>query len=362
MTTPVKLLLSAVALLAGSGYIALAQSVAPKLNCTVQHHAPSPADIAGLNREADKAATLYEQQTKTGGPNADRDHAGWVRWLLEANRLDDANREALAWSAAKPNSAWALAALSQVQLAQGDLATSATTIQSAHRIDACNSWALDGYARLLDLNAMHASARQAWDTAHILDPDDLDLFAHWINVQAPPVQVAAMTKFLADTSVLTPEYRQRDQAWIETRKEVSPDVCRMVTSFASTTIPYRAIQNGPKADVFWGLDVNIDGSNRRLDVDTSAYGPAGCFHSTRPRPPIYGILGDETLISMTISIDFRDNLMKFTYDPKRIAFLHQRPFRLGSHFSRRGTRTAPQRMPDSESMASSASTSSTAGW
>ena len=43
-------------------------------------------------------------------------------------------------------------------------------------------------------------------------------------------------------------------------------------SVEKTTIPYRVIQDGPSAPVYWGLDVSFNGKNRRLEIDTGAHG------------------------------------------------------------------------------------------
>jgi len=241
-------------------------------HCSIRHHEVSPAEIAMINGDQAKALTLYEQQSNAAGPDADRYRAGWIRELLRANRTTDAETLASEWQKKAPGNAWAMVAQGEVELANGYIQQAASHIQSAHHADPCNSWALDDLALLLDTNEMYASEKQMQETAYKLDPDDPTIHLHWINSLRRAEQPAAMQELLSQSPYISDSLRKRQLAWADTRRMNSSEICKLVTPFTSQALPYRAIQSGPHADVAWALDVKINGSNRRLTIDTAVHG------------------------------------------------------------------------------------------
>ena len=78
--------------------------------------------------------------------------------------------------------------------------------------------------------------------------------------------------YLSKAEYLPDERKNALQRWQAALSRPLADHCRLAGDTASTTIPYRALQNGPNAPTYWGLDVLFNGKQRRLEIDTGAHG------------------------------------------------------------------------------------------
>jgi len=247
-----------------------AQTSANK-QCTVQlRSGPSPGDIALANLEFTKAEELYAKEREETGAEGDRAHVAWIRVLLDERKLDEADKAAKEWAAAAPTDPWSLQALSQVQLREGDVPAAAGTIQAAYAADPCNAWVRAEYAHILTINSMNASAKKMMDAAHALAPDDLQIEMQWLTLST--THAAELDEFLKRSSFLTERQRDILDGLKDHFAQANTNTCRLLSPLKTTSIPYRAIQNGPNADVFWGLDVGFNGKQARMAIDTSARG------------------------------------------------------------------------------------------
>src|SRR6266576_430299 len=75
--------------------------------CAIRKTPMSAGDTAMARDDYKKATELYTEESNAAGEDGDRAHDGWVRSLLEANNIAEAEKVAQAWASASPKSAWA---------------------------------------------------------------------------------------------------------------------------------------------------------------------------------------------------------------------------------------------------------------
>ncbi len=233
----------------------------------------SPGDIAFARHDLPKAESLLAEESKAPGAEGDRAHNALIRALLRDSKFDQAWQNAQAWASADPKSSWAEISVAEVRWRKGEVSESVEAIVAAAKLDNCNPRIDTDYAELLVFSGLQASAKKHLDRAHLLDPIDDDISGDWMELQPRSVKLASLTAYLAQSDFLTPEDRRSLQQWKERLSEPpSAQRCHLVSSVTSTSIPYRAMQNGPRAPTFWGLDVSFNSKPRRLEIDTGAHG------------------------------------------------------------------------------------------
>jgi tetratricopeptide (TPR) repeat protein len=218
-----------------------------------------------------EAANLYRKDSTTPGPAAARAHDALIRALLKQGHLTEAEADAHAWITAEPNSAWANLALGEVLWRQGKFAQAIPSISQASRIDDCIAQVHAEVATILQFSASYASARVQLNRAHQLDTFDDEIANAWFDMQPRSVKLEQLALYLKRTDL---NEKQRKSAEEQQKRLSAPPEpsCHLTSAYASTSIPYRRIQDGPNAPIFWGLDVGINGKQRRLQIDTGASG------------------------------------------------------------------------------------------
>jgi len=218
-----------------------------------------------------KAETLYADENKSGA-DADRTHAALIRAQLRQSKINDARKDAVAWSTAQPSNPWALVALAEVQWREGRPDDAIGNLNKARTLDYCNPQSHADAAMVYRLSGLLASASRELTLARKLDPLDPQIEFAWMNLQPPTARLAEINTLLSSASFLSAN--QTNSLSREKLRLMNPPAagCHLVGATASTSIPFHAIQDGPQAPIYWGLEVGFDGKQRRLEIDTGASG------------------------------------------------------------------------------------------
>lgn len=244
-----------------------------KLTCTVRTGSLSPGEIAFAQHDLPKAESLLAEETKAPGVDGDRAHNQLIRVLLRDEKFDTAEKQAKDWTAAQPSSAWAEISLAEVQWREGLVGEAYQSIIAAGKLDPCNPRVAMVLGDLYAFSGLNATAARLFDQAHRVDPVDDDIAGDWMRLQPRTVKLQSVKSYLERATFLTPDDRKSLEQW---RDQLSapptPDRCHLVSSVTSTKIPYAAMQDGPMAPTFWGLQVSFNGKPRRLEIDTGAHG------------------------------------------------------------------------------------------
>jgi predicted aspartyl protease len=218
-----------------------------------------------------KAETLYTDESKSG-PDADRTHAALIRAQIRQSKVTEAEKNATDWSTAQPNNAWAFVALAEIQWREGRPEDTVRTLDKVRALDYCNPQAHVDSATYYRYSGLYASADRELTLARTLDPIDPQIELAWLRLQPPATRLPEITSLLSNATFLSANQinalaREKQQLF-----QPPPTGCHLANSVTSTSIPFRAIQDGPEARTYWGLEVSFDGKQRRLEIDTGASG------------------------------------------------------------------------------------------
>jgi hypothetical protein len=249
-----------------------------KHTCHRLDFSPSPADDALGNRNYAEAERLYTADL-AAAPASTEAMAGLVRTSLAANKLTEALERAQHFDTAHPNDAALIDALGAVRFRRGEVADAATAFNRSMQLDPCNPRThLDEYL-YFNFSGMRATSQQQLDMAHTLMPDNPAYGLPWQRSHAPaPTQaetIEAFKKRLADPK-LTDDQRKgltAAIAGIETRAKGN---CELVSPVAKVKLQLYDIetQSMDMVDETYGvgIDVQLNGKKKRLEVDTGASG------------------------------------------------------------------------------------------
>ena len=275
----IALRFSVLLLLLGESFLeASAKQPAPSLvsahsvKCPVRRMAPSEAEVAYARERFDEAVRLFREEAKGAGAEADRAHDGLIRALLHARKFSEAEADATAWNKADPKNAWSRIALAEVQWRRGKVGEGLDSIVAAAALDPCNSQMHADYARVQAMSGLMASAKRNLDIAHSLEPESPAITDDWVRFQPRAVQLANLITYVAGHQDLSDEERKSLESQKKALSAPTGSRCELVGPVQSTSLPYRGIQDGPRAPVHWGLDVGFNGKSRRLEIDTGAHG------------------------------------------------------------------------------------------
>ena len=171
-----------------------------------------------------------------------------------------------------PDNSWALVALAEVSWREGRTDDAIQTLDSVRLNDYCNSQAHADLATVYRMRGLYASANRELTSARHLDPIDDDIESDWMRLQSRSTQLAEVTTYLDRSTFLSDGERKSLTRWKDQLSQPPASGCHLVTPAASTSIPFRGIQDGPEAPTYWGLEVSFNGKQRRLEIDTGASG------------------------------------------------------------------------------------------
>ncbi len=271
--------------------------------CTKRTGTMSLGEKAMDGHDLPKAESLLRDESRASGTEGDRAHKALIRTLLREEKFEEAQKDADAWSKTSPRNAWAVSSAGEVAWREGDLNGALQQFNAAAALDNCNPWVHADRAMFLRFSGMNASAKLHIDNAHKLDPIDPEIAETWDGLQPRAVRLQNVEDYLSHADSLTPEQRKPLEHWRDRLRAPRPDACRLTSATTSTALPFRRIQNGPHAPVYWGLDVAFNGKQRRLEIDTGAHGlllsrsAANALHlEVAEKGQSYGI-GDEGAVS-----------------------------------------------------------------
>ena len=257
------------------------QPVRTRANCVADNQAPSQADQALWARKYDDAQVLYAAALQAD-PASGKALAGLVRTALRQDKVDEALALAIKFRTARPEDPDVLDALGEVRFRRGEVGEASLLFNTAGHLGPCDARVHYDAARFLNLYGMYASAQQRLDYAHALAPNDAEIARRWRQSHASPMtpdqQLAALQDRL-DHPAVPPkdDERQGIEAAIkaiETRQKGSCDLVTPVTEAKLPMVPIGAGASAysPEGMVAAGLDVEINGKRKRLEIDTGASG------------------------------------------------------------------------------------------
>jgi len=233
----------------------------------------SGGEVALAREEYGRAVELLRQELGAAGADAERTHLLLIRALLDEDKIVEAEAEMAAWPGGPQPDAWTLTALGEVAYRKGEISQAAEALQKAIAFDRCNPQTRSALARIYALNAMYRTARQMLDSAHQLDPGDDAIAKQWVAAQPLETQPEALEAYLRQSSAYRTE---ENTAELMERKQrlalAQTDRCSSKGAAASVALPYYFIQNGANANIFWGLQVKINGKTLNLVEDSTISG------------------------------------------------------------------------------------------
>jgi predicted aspartyl protease len=260
-------LLTAALLLTGNSLFALSCNV-------VQPHPPSEAEKAFLAADYAKAASEYQAGLASHPGDAELT-AGLVRALLHQQKVHEAADAVKASLAVAPNSAALISLRGEVELRQGSPQIAMQTAGDADKLDPCNPRNHLLLADLLRINSYYASSRKQIEIAHKLDPGDPEIRGEWIGTLPLKEKIAESEAFLSSPTGNDEEEMRHWRMYLENLKKRQDEphkACHLVSSTASTEIPFQSIMYDSNHLRAYGLDVKLNGRSARLQIDTGASG------------------------------------------------------------------------------------------
>ena len=245
------------------------------LSCNVvQPHPPSDAEKAFLAADYAKAASEYQTGLATHPGDAEVT-AGLVRALLRQQKVHEAADAVKASLAVAPNSPTLISLRGEVELRQGMPHSAMQTASDADKLDPCNPRNHLLLADLLRINSYYASSRKQLEIAHKLDPGDPEIRGEWINTLPMKQRIAEAEAYLSAPTGKDEEQTRHWRMYLENLKKRQAEPhkpCRLVSSTASTEIPFQSIMYDSNHLRAYGLDVKLNGRPARLQIDTGASG------------------------------------------------------------------------------------------
>jgi len=241
-------------------------------------HPPSEAELVFLKGDHAKAATMLQADlAKT--PNDPDKTALLVRALLWQGKTAEASDVITKALGAHADSPTLLTEKAEVLFRQGRPWDVGNALAAALKVDQCFPRAFILYAWLSNAQSNHAVAHKAVQTAHQLDPNDLEIWQYWLNTLTLKQRIAAIDAGPPSGPTEDEKEKKQRQNHIDYLKKLAdepPKPCRLVSNSASADLPLQSIirqgRGGGLATSAWALNVGINGHESLLQVDTGASG------------------------------------------------------------------------------------------
>lgn len=265
-----------------AGHLALAtvvflagRSAAYALSCkVVPTHDPSEAEKAYLDGKYDRAETLYQAQLQLK-PNDPAFTVALVEVLLHEEKVKEADDLIQKAVAQNPQSVELQTSLGDVQYRAGTVWLAGSTSAQAMKIDSCYPKLRLLNARVLRINSLYESAAHEIAMAHKLDPHDPAIRLSWLETLPRKQRIAELESYLTtatgdDADDLKDLHKYLD--FLKQQVAEPHKACHLVSSTASTSINFVQMMYDATHLEAYGLDVKINDSNARLQIDTGASG------------------------------------------------------------------------------------------
>jgi predicted aspartyl protease len=249
-----------------------AQTPAAKRSCTVDQREPDAGDKA-LAREDFAAAEAFYRDALKADAKLLEAHLGLVRALLGRDDIAAARTEAAQLHSLGPESAIAEIAAANVGYRAAELDDAQDHIVAAMQHDPCDGRALAAAAQLVTLNAMYAQAARYLAAAHKLRPNDELIRREWIATLTNDQRTAELERYLGSKPSLSASDHRDLNIALQLLKVHRPGECHITAANDHIKIPYQLVSanNLLFAEAF-GLDVEINGQHRNMEIDTGASG------------------------------------------------------------------------------------------
>ena len=251
---------------------AAAGSGVAKRVCTVDSTPTNAAETA-FDKNDYPAAEKAFRAILASDPKDEDAHEGLVRALIQENRVAEAATEAEQWAASNPSSSMAMVGVGDARLREGDPPAALAAFRKAAGLNLCNARVFYGLYEINSYAGAYASAKRFIDQAYALRPGDDEIHTAWIWSRQRKERAQLLTEYVAHTDQLSDDDREKLKTRLEKDSLYKPTDCRMSAASPRTaTVPMQKIMDGPERFVGWGLDVQLNGKRRRLQIDTGASG------------------------------------------------------------------------------------------
>ena len=280
-------------------------------NCTPDHTRPTDADKALAARKYPDAERLYNAAL-TADPNSSAAMAGLIRTTLAEGKLPDALALATKYDGSHPNDAVLLDALAEVRFRRGETDAAGMALNRSLRLNMCGGLTRYDMARFLYLSGYYGRSQTELERAYWLAPDNPDITRRWHQSHAVPQtaeQSLAVLKRRLESPTLPDAQKDAINAAIKGIETNEKGSCELVTPLDAVKLPIVPVpDNGSIEDMEeGGLDMQINGKKRRLEIDTGASGltlsaPSAKALGLVPEAQIkIGGIGDDGLTNAFVS-------------------------------------------------------------
>jgi hypothetical protein len=203
--------------------------------------------------------------------------AGLVRTTLAEGKMPEALAMAIKYDAAHPNDPNLLDALGEVRYRRGETDEAAIAFNRSIKLDPCNGVTHYDMARFLNFLALYRSAQVNLDLAYADSPENPEIQGLWKATHAippTPEQRLERLKRQLERPSLTDERKAAIQTAINAVETGEKGGCELVKPVAEVKLSMAPIPDGVGMENISeaGLDIQINGKRRRLEIDTGASG------------------------------------------------------------------------------------------
>lgn len=213
-------------------------------------------------------------------PAAMHAHVGLMRSLLHMGKVEDAEEAGKKALAALPNSPVIHAAFGDVEFRAGKFAEAESEYRACLKVDDTSSRGWYGMGRLYEMLSMRKHAKEAYAQAHSFDPNDGQIFGHWLDTLPYPERLQALKKHAGEHPTKNEQAEIKFLAAVSERKpwvlagdvkkaelKMLPYGRELAAIDTDSRIGAQAVSKG------YGLHVKFnDRASATLLLDTGAYG------------------------------------------------------------------------------------------
>jgi tetratricopeptide (TPR) repeat protein len=244
--------------------------------CTADHTPPSEADKALAARKYPDAERLYNEALASN-PSSSAAMAGLIRTALGEGKLPEALALATKYDAAHPNDPVLLEALSEARFRRGETDEAGAAMNRALRLNPCSALTRYMMSRYLNLLGLYASSQRELERADWLSPDNPDIARRWHATHAvpqTPEQALATLKKRLESPSLTDVQKDAINAAIKGIESNEKGNCELVSPITEARFPIVPVPDNGSIEIMneGGLDLQLDGKKKRLEIDTGASG------------------------------------------------------------------------------------------
>jgi hypothetical protein len=203
--------------------------------------------------------------------------AGLIRTTLAEGKLPEALAMAIKDGIAHPDDPTLLNALSEVRFRRGETDEAGLAMNRSVKLNHCIGLTHFLMSRYLYLLGLYASSQRELERAYWLSPDNSDIARRWRATHAVPQtaeQRLATLKKRLDNPSLTDPQKDAINAAVKGVESNEKGGCELVSPVEEAKFPIIPVPDNGSIEIMneGGLDVQLDGKKKRLEIDTGASG------------------------------------------------------------------------------------------